>query len=107
MIGQKVSVWWPEYGQHYSGTVAPTDDKRKGSYIVNYDDNQDVYEWMGDRIPKHRKSVEYELINDYKRIPKLIDFQENDALESDESDDEDYIDNSTSEDTDISDSNDG
>jgi hypothetical protein len=44
MIGQKVSVWWPEYGQHYSGTVAPTDDKRKGSYIVNYDDNQDVYE---------------------------------------------------------------
>jgi hypothetical protein len=26
-------IWWDDYGQHYSGTVAPLDDKRKGTHM--------------------------------------------------------------------------
>jgi hypothetical protein len=91
LIGKKVSVWWPSYNQHYSGVITPTDNKRKGSHIVKYDDGQEIYEWLN-KVPKNRVPVEYEVVNDFKRYSKPKPIESISKYEfSDESTDDDYV----------------
>jgi hypothetical protein len=98
LIGKRVTVWWDDYNRYYTGTVVPSDDKRKGSHIVKYDDGQEVYEWL--IAPKNRIQVEYDEIVDSKRIPKPNVFKEVDF--DDDQEDDDYVPNSDSSDTDFS-----
>jgi len=77
------------YDQHYSGTVLPTDDKRKGSHIVQYDDGQDVYEWL-QKVPKNRKLQEFAPLNDFKRHPKPREVSSA-SSEDEDFEDDDFI----------------
>jgi hypothetical protein len=106
LIGRRISVWWDDYAQHYSGTIARSDDKRKGSHIVHYDDGVDVYENL--EAKKNRQQVEFEELNDSKRISKIIQYKLDDTMDEDENseEDEDFVANSSSIDTDFSDAED-
>jgi hypothetical protein len=46
LVGKEVAVWWDRYKQVYVGKVVATDNPKKGSHIVCYEDGQGVYEQL-------------------------------------------------------------
>jgi hypothetical protein len=101
LIGKEVSVWWDQYNQHYSGTVAKSDDRRKGTHIVRYNDGHDIYENL--KEAKGKKMAEFELADSSKRQLKpnvsWLSHPKHDMVSTSE-DDSDFVPDSGDNDTD-------
>lgn len=96
LVGSRVSVWWPDSQQHFSGQVMESNDKRKGTHIVRYDDGEEVYERLVNQGSK--KAVEFELERNDKRISAAGEVNSNTQIYDEDynsSLDEDYVESET------------